>query len=228
MNPRKILQKPLSEIYSQLHEYAQTCSINSSDDYSELVSYLDNNRLELNFPAVNNDVGMFLSNLVEWTKPKRIFEFGSGYGHSAFWYLLSDHSNLEKVYLTERRTDLLDIFNKAPWPKQYKDKCIFYQGDAFNLLAGTDEFNEIDLVLIDGQKSSYLDFIKLMIPRLSDGGIIVVDNAFWRGSFLDEEFEGNLSAQKIKELHEFVAALSGFKSSFLPFIDGVITLTKES
>ena len=39
-----------------------------------------------NFPIVGRLVGIFLETLAKTIDAKRIFEFGSGYGYSAYWF----------------------------------------------------------------------------------------------------------------------------------------------
>ena len=38
------------------------------------------------FPIVDRSVGSFLETLTKIQKPQRIFEFGSGFGYSTFWF----------------------------------------------------------------------------------------------------------------------------------------------
>ena len=39
-----------------------------------------------NFPIVNRLVGVFLETQARMINAKRVFEFGSGYGYSAYWF----------------------------------------------------------------------------------------------------------------------------------------------
>jgi predicted O-methyltransferase YrrM len=39
-----------------------------------------------NFPIVGRLVGVFLETLARMIDARRIFEFGSGYGYSAYWF----------------------------------------------------------------------------------------------------------------------------------------------
>lgn len=175
---------------------------------------------QLNFPMVTNDVGALLSFLVSVHKPKVIFEMGSGFGGSAFWYSLNDYTFIDKIYLTEKRDDLQKHFNQISWQSEFKEKCVYHQGDAFEKLA---QLDSIDFMLIDGVKGHYKEFLDKAKGRLSPGAIVVIDNSFWRGSFLDESIT-KTSAVKIRELHEYIKNSSDFQSIFLPFSDGVSIL----
>ena len=42
-----------------------------------------------------------------------------------------------------------------------------------------------DLVFIDADKVSYLDYFEAVLPKLSPRGLIVADNTLWSGRILD-------------------------------------------
>ncbi len=152
-----------------------------------------------------------------------IFEFGSGYGHSAFWYFLHQNS-ISKVYLTERRDDLLKFYNEVPFPNEWRNKIHYHQGDAFELLEQTSGF---DFVLIDGQKNSYTDFLKAVLPKMKPQGLIAVDNAFWKGAVIGEGETSATSAEAILEHHKVikqVARDNSYRLNYFPFRDGLLLL----
>lgn len=213
---------PLS--FSQLHDYSQEqpfIKLDLDKDLSDLLCKLEFTRKSLGFPAITKDVGQFLRFISSIHRPTKIFEFGSGYGHSAFWYFLNN-PNIEKVFLTEKNPNLLEYFESMPWPVAWKNKMDYFQGNAFDRLK---EVTELDLILVDGLKATYLEFLKLCESKLSREGIVVIDNAYWRGSFLDPKLnQQENSAKAIKELHDYIQHSSFWLASFLPFQDGVILL----
>ena len=189
-----------------------------------LMAELNKLKTHYNFPAIHVNIGSYIKFSIHDWKPKVIFEMGSGYGHSAFWYLSSGCSSIEKIFLTEKRTDLSQSFESLPWPKEWKDKLDYYQGDAFDRLS---EISLIDLCLIDGVKSDYLQFLTKVSCKMNKGGIVLIDNSYWRGSFLDAEvLSKKKSAQKIKELHDYIKTSLEWDAVFLPFLDGLSVLRK--
>jgi predicted O-methyltransferase YrrM len=149
--------------------------------------------------------------------PKIIFEFGSGYGHSAFWFLKGS-PNIEQVVLTEKRTDLLIEFEALNWPANWKEKLKYYQEDAFGVLESYEK--KIDMALIDGTKSDYLEFLLKLKPKLTKNALIIIDNSFWRGSFLDESCEQH-SAVGIRKFHQYLKESNDLNAYFIPFVDGI-------
>jgi caffeoyl-CoA O-methyltransferase len=47
-----------------------------------------------------------------------------------------------------------------------------------------------DLVFIDADKTAYPDYYEAVLPKLSDHGLIVVDNTLWSGRVIDPAGEG--------------------------------------
>lgn len=209
--------------YNTLHNYSHEQTFAKFPSHlNELYQKLDNTRRELGFPAVNRDVAQLMRMLSKLLKIRTIFEFGSGYGHSAFWYFL-DNPHIEKIFLTEKNFNLKSHFDSMPWPDAWKSKIDYFQGDAFERLEQIDKF---DFVLIDGLKGKYLDFLKAVEGKLSQNGIAVIDNAYWRGSFLDEDVSAkNNSAKAIKELHKYIEQSDFWTATFIPYTDGVILLS---
>lgn len=195
----------------------------SSDEIKVLYQKLKENEKTLNFPAIRDDIGKFINFLFHWQKPEKIFEFGSGYGQSAFWYLLNNQ-DIQEIVLTEKRDDLETVFESLPWPATWKNKIVYHQADAFDVFKNIDK---VDFVLIDGVKSDYLEFLKECESKLSDSGMVLIDNSYWRGSFLDPEVsEKKQTAKNIKALHQYIKDSSKWEAVFVPFEDGVTLLRK--
>jgi predicted O-methyltransferase YrrM len=211
--------------FSQLKTFSESLPYLSLTNEEKIIfNELKLNESRFNFPAIKNDVGAFINFMFRWHKPKRIFEFGSGYGQSSFWYLLKNES-IETIILTEKRDDLQSVFEELPWPLGWKEKLEYYQDDAFKIF---DEKFGFDFILIDGVKADYLDFLKNCYNKLNEGGLILIDNSYWRGSFLDNDIvQKKKTARNIKQLHEFIASTELYESIFIPFEDGVSLLQKK-
>lgn len=218
----------------QNHElnYTSLFEFSNSNPYKAIPSELEILFSNLNdlknkycFPSINNDIGNFIKFFTGIICPRVIFEMGSGYGHSAFWFMLGSE-NVQKLYLTEYRKDLEHEFDDLPWPSIWKDKMCYFQDDAFNVIKDIDH---IDLALIDGGKSEYLNFLKAIEPKMNPGSIVLIDNSFWRGSFLDPALaKEHASAMRMAELHFYLREdTSVWDSLFIPYSDGLSVLRKK-
>ncbi len=210
--------------FEQLFSFSESLPYNNIPaDRIELFEQLEARRVDLNFPAVKNDVGSIIRVLALLSSPKVIFEMGSGYGHSAFWFLLGAEKTLQKIVLTEKRSDLENEFNKLPWGK-WSHLLEYHNDDAFKVLQNTDR---VDIALIDGVKADYLSFLQELEKKMSPGGFVLIDNSYWRGSFLDESLvHTKKSAQQIKQLHDYIRETKKWVASFIPVRDGLSLLVK--
>ncbi len=212
--------------YEQLFNFSKSHPYTNLGDKKELFEQLEFSRKKLNFPAIENDIGSLFNFIFKLKDIRTVFEMGSGYGHSAFWYLFNSSNLPERIILTEKRDDLYTIFNSLPWPESWKSRLDYFQGDAFEKLKSLD--HQIDFALIDGVKGDYLRFLKEAYPKLSRGGIVAIDNSYWRGSFLDPELViKKQSARNIAELHAYLTNSSAWEGVFIPFRDGLSLLRKK-
>ncbi len=191
---------------------------------SHLKSSLEELKRDLNFPAVEDAVGNFIAQMSSILKPKYVFEMGSYYGHSAFWFLLGASESITQITLTEKRDDLLTHYQKLAWPNSWKEKMRYHNEDAFTVLKDEEE---IDLALIDGVKGDYLKFLQELEKKCRSGSVVLIDNAYWRGSFLNPQIrEEKSSARKIFELHQHLKESREWHANFVPFKDGLVMAIK--
>jgi predicted O-methyltransferase YrrM len=208
--------------YNQLHEFSRSLPYDQNLGVSlDLIDQCYSLAVSLNFPIIEKDVGSFINFILRLTKPKVLFEMGSGFGGSCLWYC--NLQSVDRIILTEKRLDLQSHFEDLNFETNFRKKIDYIIGDSYDALESTDA--PIDYLLIDGQKSSYLDFLKFAKGKLSQGAIVVIDNSFWRGAFLDTRINSK-SAVAIRELHEYLSTDKDFKSIFLPFDDGVSIIQK--
>lgn len=201
-----------------------------NSDEKVILSSLDQLKTKLNFPALRNDIGMFINNHL-YSKNKenlKIFEIGSGYGHSAFWYLCKGlDKKVLKIILTEKREDLETIYNDLCFSRSWKEKINYHNKMAEDLLMDSSDL--YDFILIDGQIRDYTNYLKLCYEKLSQGGSCLIDNAFWKGSVVIDGLKTKTSTNAIREFHQYCKheSLSGkWSSTYLPFRDGAFLLTK--
>jgi caffeoyl-CoA O-methyltransferase len=126
--------------------------------------------------------GRFLELLVAGTGAKRVLEIGTFTGYSAL--------SMAAALPPGGRIDTLDIEPKhAEVAQRYFDrsphgeKVTLHLGPALETI-GTLE-GEFDFVFIDADKDNYDAYYEAVLPRLSEGGLIAIDNTLWSGRVLD-------------------------------------------
>jgi predicted O-methyltransferase YrrM len=82
------------------------------------------------------------------------------------------------------------------------------------------------LVFIDADKSNYINYYELILPKVRPGGLIIADNVLWSGKVLDLENNQDLDTQVIHQFNELVQGDDRVQNVLLPIRDGLMVLRK--
>jgi predicted O-methyltransferase YrrM len=85
--------------------------------------------------------------------------------------------------------------------------------------------HEWDLVFIDADKVSYIEYYELVLPRLSKKGIIIADNVLFHGQVLEQPIKGK-NALAIDAFNEHVTNDSRVEQVMLSVRDGLLLIKK--
>jgi predicted O-methyltransferase YrrM len=175
---------------------------------------------EKNFPIVERMVGVVLEILARSIGASRVFELGSGYGYSGYWFSRAVGPGGE-LHLTdgdpENEKKAQDYLSRAGlW-----DPVTFHVGDAVTALNATE--GHFDIVYCDIDKHGYPEAWKAARDRIRPGGLWICDNTLWSGrvteGFAEEDRRPEWTAA-IKELNETIASDPDYLSTILPIRDG--------
>lgn len=133
---------------------------------------------DIGFPTVGPEVGGFLRLAARMVGAERIFEFGSGFGYSAYWFAEALPDDGE-IVLTEIDSDELEQAREFLARGGYTDQAVFEEGDALELIE--DHEGPFDVVLIDCQKDDYPEAFEAVREKVAEGGVVVADNAMESG-----------------------------------------------
>jgi caffeoyl-CoA O-methyltransferase len=78
-------------------------------------------------------------------------------------------------------------------------------GPAAATLAAMPEEPHIDLAFVDADKTGYLEYYELLLPRMNPTGLMVIDNVLQGGGVLDPDNHAT-STEAIREFNDHVAA----------------------
>ena len=82
----------------------------------------------------------------------------------------------------------------------------------------------MDLAFIDADKESYIDYYSELVPRLSERGVILVDNVLWSGLVADPDHT-DATTEALRTFNAHVAADERVLVSMLPVGDGLSMIT---
>lgn len=172
---------------------------------------------ERGFPIVGRVVGVTLELLARSIGARRVFELGSGFGYSAYWFARAVGKQGE-VHGTDgdaaNEAKALDYLGRAG----FGDRIRWHVGDALEALAATE--GAFDVVFCDIDKTAYPDAWRAASERIRVGGLYLCDNTigYGGGTVLDE----GAGPDAIREHDRLVAADERFVSSIVPTREGVL------
>jgi caffeoyl-CoA O-methyltransferase len=128
---------------------------------------------ERDFPTIGPASGRTLRILAKLVGARRIFEFGSGFGYSAAWFLgaLPDDGEIVLTdYDSENLAEAETFLDRLPGAT-----TVHYEaGDAMETVTRYE--GPFDVVLIDHDKTDYVAGLERVRPKVRPGGVIVADN----------------------------------------------------
>lgn len=180
-----------------------------------------------NFPIVGRLVGVFIESLAKMVNAERIFEFGSGYGYSAYWFAKAvgikgqvictdaDFLNQEKA---EQYLSAANLWNRID----------FRVGMAQEIFAQTEGL--FDICYNDVDKGDYPAIWLMAKDRIRPGGLYIADNVLWRGRVAVENYTDIFPGwtEAIINHNELIFNDPEFDTFINPTRDGVIVARKKT
>jgi predicted O-methyltransferase YrrM len=201
----------------------------------DILVEMDERAAREGFPTVGPEVGGWLTLLARLVDARRVFEFGSGFGYSAYWFARGLPDDGE-VVLTETDADELagarEYFRRAG----IEGKARFEHGDAIEIADGYD--GPFDVVLIDNEKDRYVEALEAVEGALRPGSLVLADNAVTAGKYVDtgdvlalargEDRPGATDASAgIARYLRHVRDRGGFETVLLPLGEGVAVSVRQ-
>ena len=177
---------------------------------------------ERDFPIVNRHVGVTLEILARAIGAQRVFELGSGYGYSAYWFAKGVGPKGE-VQCTDGDAKNAKTAEEFLTRAGLWSRIRFHVSDAVTALNKTK--GEYDIIYNDVDKHGYPDVWHASRDRIRVGGFYICDNVLWSGRVAERNESDDPRPEwtrAIKKHNELIAADRNYLSSILPIRDGVM------
>lgn len=166
--------------------------------------------------------GKLLEMICSMLQPNSILEIGTFTGYSALSMVkgMPNDGVLHTIELREQdAANAMNYFKMAKKEHQIK----LYTGNALNIIP---EINEVwDLIFIDADKVSYIDYYELTLPKLKSGGWMIVDNVLFHGQVFEEPIAGK-NAKAIDAFNKHVSNDKRVEQVILTVRDGLMLIRK--
>jgi caffeoyl-CoA O-methyltransferase len=171
----------------------------------------------------NWNQGGFLSFFSKLLVPNTILEIGTFTGFSTLCLAegLTATGSIDTIELRGEDANAARIHFDASTKGH---QIISHVGDAKTILPTLTK--QWDLVFIDADKTGYIEYINLVLPMLSDKGVIIADNVLFHGQVFEENRSGK-NALAINAFNEFVLQHKGLEKIMLTVRDGLTLIRKR-
>ena len=166
--------------------------------------------------------GKFLEMISRMIKPHKVLEIGTFTGFSALCIVkgLQPGGMLHTIELRPEDASFAEgYFKRAVVEKQIKQ----HVGNALEIIPSLHE--NWDLIFIDADKVSYIEYYELTLPFLNSGGWILADNVLFHGQVLETAVKGK-NARGIQAFNDHVAADERVEQVMLTVRDGLMLIRK--
>jgi predicted O-methyltransferase YrrM len=175
-----------------------------------------------NFPIIGPQVGRILYQYTKITAAKRVFEMGSGFGYSAYWFALALPED-GKVICTEAASNNIDLAEDFLKAAGLLHKVEFKKGDAIKILSQTD--GAFDIILNDVDKNDYPRALETALPKLRVGGLLITDNALWHGRVAKNP-QPDVYTKGVLDYNQLAMSAEKLWTAILPVRDGLAVSLK--
>jgi predicted O-methyltransferase YrrM len=168
--------------------------------------------------------GQFLGFISDMVQPKYILEIGTFTGYSALCLLkgIKKDGQLHTIEIRDEDANTAAAnFMKFDTNKQ----VTLHRGNAIDIIQQLPF--RWDLVFIDADKTGYINYYEMLVPNLSDRGIIVADNVLFHGEVLEQNISGK-NAKAIHAFNEHVNNDPRTEQVMLTVRDGITLIKKKN
>ncbi len=187
--------------------------IPSEDDVLKEMGKLGEER---DFPIIGPIVGRLLYQFAIMIRARRVFEMGSGFGYSAYWFAKATGDDGEVVFteLSRKNAQLAqDFFRRGGIDGIVQ----IHVGNALEIIEETE--GEFDIIFNDIDKEYYPLVVDKAYNKLRRGGLFITDNVLWFGRVLIDD--SSPSTKGIKEFTRLLFSEKRFLTTIIPIRDGV-------
>src|SRR5579863_10583995 len=189
----------------------------------EVLTEIEAQAAKRNIPIVGPAVGRILHQLALMIGAKTVFEMGSAVGYSTIWWARAVGDGGRVFYTDGDRKNADEArgyFDRAG----VASRITVHVGDALELLS--EQKQQFDIIFCDLDKEDYPRALRLALPRLRKGGLLVADNVLWSGK-VAEKNPTEASTKAIQEFNRQIYAAGDLFTTILPIRDGLAVAVKR-
>ena len=184
-----------------------------------VLSEIEEQARRRDIPIVGPAVARVLYQLARMVQARTVFELGSAVGYSTIWWARAVGEGGRVVYTDGDRKNADEArgyFARAG----VTDRVDVRVGDAVEILS-EEKPASYDVIFCDIDKEDYPRALKVAMPRVRKGGLLVADNVLRNGTVVLPPDQQDAETKGIVEFNRLLYGSEEFFTTILPIRDGV-------
>ena len=173
-----------------------------------------------NVPSADREVATFVEITARAMKAKRALEIGMAIGYTTIH--LARAAGPDGLVVTIDPSDEMITAAEGYLTRAgLRERVRIERGKALDVIPHLKD--TFDLVFIDALKEEYSDYLKLSLPRLRPGGVVIVDNLLWGGQVAGEirSPDQETSTNALREFNDYFINHPKLRAEVLSVGDGL-------
>ena len=197
-------------------EYLENLHPANTGLFAEMEAYAAEHRV----PIADHEVALFLEITARAIQARRVLECGMAIGYSVI-HLARGMSEDGLVITIDPSDDMIKAAEGYLSRAGVREQVQIEKGYALEVSPQIDE--TFDLVFIDAVKEEYQGYLDLTLPKLRQGGVVIVDNLLWGGQVAGEirAPDQKASTEALRAFNQYFVNHPQLRAEVLPVGDGL-------
>ena len=173
-----------------------------------------------NVPSADREVALFVEITARAMDARHCLEIGMAIGYTTI-HLARAVGDGGEVVTIDPSDEMIQAAEGYLTRAGLRNRVRIERGKALDILPQMKE--AFDLIFIDAVKEEYSDYLKLCLPRLRRGGVVIVDNLLWGGQVAGEirSPDQESSTNALREFNKYFLNHPKLRGEVLPVGDGI-------
>jgi caffeoyl-CoA O-methyltransferase len=171
-------------------------------------------------PSADREVALFVEITARAINAKRALEIGMAIGYTTT-HLARAVGDDGLVVTIDPSDEMIKAAEGFLTRAGVRERVRIERGKALDVIPQLQD--TFDLLFIDALKEEYSDYLKLSLPRLRKGGVVIVDNLLWGGQVAGEirSPDQESSTNALREFNKYFVNHPKLRAEILAVGDGL-------
>ena len=171
-------------------------------------------------PSADREVALFIEITAQATSAKSCLEIGMAIGYTTT-HLARAVGDDGLVVTIDPSDEMIKAAEGYLTRAGLRDRVRIERGKALEVIPQLKD--TFDLIFIDALKEEYSDYLKLSLPKLRKGGVVIVDNLLWGGQVAGEirSPDQESSTNALREFNKYFVNHPKLRAEILSVGDGL-------